>query len=387
MLHDADQPARPLRVAIIGAGMAGILSGVKLHEAGIHDFTIYEKGDAPGGTWRENTYPGLACDVPSHLYSYSFAPNPEWSHRFSPGEEIQRYFLGVASEFGLDARTRYGDAVTDCRFVDGRWHIETAEGHHDDVDVVIAATGVLHHPRYPDIPGLESFEGSMFHSARWDHDAKVDGTRVGIIGNGSTGVQITTALVDRVEKLSLFQRTAQWIMPQENPAYTDEQKVSYRNDPRQLQEMHAHLSEMFGMFAMAVVDSNSPQIKVVEDMCLANLEESVRDPELRERLRPDYRAACKRLVVSPGFYDAIQRSNAELVTEGIERIEPAGVRTRDGRLHELDVLVLATGFQVSAFTRPMNVVGRGGRSLDDEWSERPLAYLSISVPGSRTSSC
>jgi cation diffusion facilitator CzcD-associated flavoprotein CzcO len=372
---------RHLRIAIIGAGMAGILSGVKLLEAGITDFTIYEKGDGPGGTWRENTYPGLACDVPSHLYSYSFAPNPEWSHRFSPGAEIHAYFARVAREHGLEPHTRYREGVVSCHFADGRWQLETERGSDDEVDVVIAATGVLHHPRYPDIDGLDSFAGAMFHSARWDHDAKLDGARVGVIGTGSTAVQITSAIVDRVAHLSLFQRTAQWIMPQENPPYTAEQKETYRRDPRQLEEMHAHLAELFGMFAKAVVDADSPQIKVVEDMCIANLEQSVTDPELRERLRPDYRAACKRLVVSPDFYAAIQRPNAELITSAIERIESGGVRTEDGRLHELDVLVLATGFRTNAFTRPMAVTGRDGTTLDDAWSERPNAYLSISVPG------
>jgi cation diffusion facilitator CzcD-associated flavoprotein CzcO len=208
----------------------------------------------------------------------------------------------------------------------------------------------------------------------------VDGRRVGVVGTGSTAVQIVAGIVERVEHLCMFQRTAQWIMPQENPAYTDEQKASYRADASQLAEAHARLAEAFGLFANAVIDSNSAQIKIVEDLCLQNLEQSVRNPELRERLRPDYRAACKRLVVSPNFYEAIQKPNAELVTAEIERAEPAGVRTADGILHELDVLVLATGFRTNAFTRPMAVIGRDGRSLADEWIDRPNAYLSISIP-------
>jgi cation diffusion facilitator CzcD-associated flavoprotein CzcO len=375
-----DRTARPLRIAIIGAGMAGILSAIKLLEAGFDDFTIYEKGDRFGGTWRENTYPGLSCDVPSHLYSYSFAPNPEWSHRFSPGAEIQQYFANVAHAHALERRTRFGEEIARVDFVDARWHLETTSGTRDEVDIVIAATGVLHHPRYPDIPGLDTFAGAQFHSARWDHSVPIDGRRFGVVGSGSTAVQIVSAVVDRVAHLSMFQRTAQWIMPQENPAYTEEQKAAYRTDSMQLVEMHAHLSEMFGMFAMAVVDANSAQIKLIEEMCLANLESNVRDPALRERLRPDYRAGCKRLVVSPNFYDAIQRPNAQLVSEGIEGVEPGGVRTKDGVLHELDMLVLATGFHTNAFTRPMAVTGRDGRSLADEWAERPNAYLSISVP-------
>ena len=369
-----------MRFAIIGAGMSGILSAVKLTEAGFTDFTVYEKNEGLGGTWHENTYPGLACDVPSHLYSYSFALSPDWSHRFSPGDEIRAYFERVARDHGIEARVRFGDEVTRCEFADGRWHLETASGHRDDVDVVIAATGVLHHPNYPDIKGIDDFAGAMFHSSRWDHSVAIDGARVGIIGTGSTAVQLVGALVDRVAHLTLFQRTAQWIMPQENPAYSDEQKADYRERPDQLAQSHENLREMFGLFANAIIDSNSAEIAYIEHACRTNLEENVHDPDLRERLRPEYRAACKRLIISPNFYDAIQRPNAELVTEGIERIEADGVRTRDGALHELDVLVLATGFHADAFMRPMQVVGRDGVTLADAWAERPNAYLSISIP-------
>ena len=209
---------RDLRFAIIGAGMAGMLSAIKLQEAGLTDFTIYEKADRFGGTWRENTYPGLACDVPSHLYSYSFAPNPEWSYRFSPGDEIRDYFEKVAADHGLDAHARFGEGVVRCEYADGMWRIETTQGRTDEVDIVIAATGVLHHPRLPDIEGVDTFGGACFHSARWDHSVPIEGKRVGVIGSGSTGVQIVSAIVDEVAHLSLFQRTAQWIMPQENPA-------------------------------------------------------------------------------------------------------------------------------------------------------------------------
>jgi cation diffusion facilitator CzcD-associated flavoprotein CzcO len=374
--------ARPLRFAIIGAGMSGILSAIKLTEAGLDDWVIFEKAERLGGTWRENTYPGVACDVPSHLYSYSFDLNPEWSHTFAPGDEIQAYFEDVAARHGVMERIRFGDEVTACDWADGRWHLETASGHRDEADVVIAATGVLHHPRYPDIEGLDSFAGPCFHSARWDHSVDLAGKRVGIIGTGSTAVQIVSAIVGEVGHLSLFQRTAQWILPQTNKAYTDDDRAAFRAEPERMAELHAGLSQLFADgFANAVVDADSPQIQAIEQMCLDNLENSVRDPELRERLRPDYRAACKRLVLSSDFYDAMQRDNAELVTEGIECIEPAGVRTRDGRLHELDVLVLATGFKVDAFMRPMEVTGRDGVKLEQVWADRPEAYLSISIPG------
>jgi len=370
-----------LRIAIVGAGMAGILAAVKLKEAGIGDVVVYEKGDRLGGTWRENTYPGIACDVPSHLYSYSFAPNPDWSHYFSPGAEIAAYLDRVAREHAVTGAIRFDEEITAATFADGRWQLTTSQGRRDTADVVIAATGVLHHPKLPDIPGLETFGGATFHSARWDHAVALDGRRVGIIGTGSTAVQIVSALVDRVGALRLFQRTAQWIMPQENLRYTDEERAVWREKPEQMRALRAEISQVFAdHFANAVVDAASPQMQLIDQMCRMNLEMSVPDATLRAQLRPDYHAACKRLVISPDFYQAIQKPNAELVTAGIERVEPAGVRTRDGRLHELDVLVLATGFRVDRFMRPMTIVGRDGLRLDEAWAARPSAYLSVSVP-------
>ena len=370
-----------LRFAVIGAGMSGILAAIKLEEAGYSDFAIYEKAERLGGTWRENTYPGIACDVPSHLYSYSFAPNPGFSHVYSPGREIQAYFEGVARRWGVDRRIRFGSEITRCTFRDGRWRIETSGGDHDEVDVVIAATGVLHHPNLPSIAGLDTFAGARFHSARWDHGTRLDGRRIGIIGTGSTAVQMVSALVDRAARLTLFQRTAQWIAPQENPPYDAEQRALFAREPEALRALRNQMSQMFAeSFSNAVVDANSPQMQALEEICRANLETNVLDPVLRERLRPSYRAACKRLIISPDFYAAIQKPNAELVTDAIEQVEPRGVRTRDGRLHELDVLVLATGFRADRFMRPMQVVGWNGTRLDDAWAKRPVAYLSVSIP-------
>jgi len=373
---------RDLRFAIIGAGMSGILSAIKLQEAGITSFAVYEKAERLGGTWRENTYPGLSCVVPSHLYSYSFEPNAEWRHRFSLGGAIQAYFEDVAERRCVLPFIRFGDPVSRLEFADGRWKLETASGHRDEVDFVIAATGVLHHPSYPDIDGLGDFAGAAFHSARWDHDVDLAGKRVGVIGTGSTAMQIVSGIVDEVDQLSLFQRTAQWVMPQENPEYTEAEKAEFRAHPETMLELHEATSRLFTQgFANAVVDANSQQMRNIEAMCLENLEDNVKDPKLREKLLPDYRAACKRLVISADFYDAVQKPNAQLVTAGIERIEPGGVRTSDGELHELDVLVLATGFRVDRFMRPMDIFGRDGERLDEVWAKRPVAYLSVAVPG------
>lgn len=369
------------RVAVIGAGMSGILSAIKLREAGLDDVVIYEKADRLGGTWRENTYPGVTCDVPSHFYSYSFAPNPDWSRRFSPGAEIQAYFEDVARRRGVDARIRYGTEITRCTFRNGRWTLEVADGSTDVADVVIAATGVLHHPARPDIPGLDDFAGAAFHSARWRHDVSLAGRRVGVVGTGSSAIQIVGAVVDETAELVVFQRTPQWIAPADNPAYGDAERAGFRRHPDTISRLRAEISRsLTDGFANHLADVESPQLRLIHDVCVANLETSVRDPVLREKLRPTYRAACKRLIMSDRFYQAIQRPNARLVTDGIERVEPSGVRTRDGRLHELDVLVLATGFRVDRFMRPMTITGRDGTLLDDVWRDGPFAYMAVSIP-------
>jgi len=370
-----------MRFVVVGAGMAGVLAAIRLREAGFTDVTVYEKADRLGGTWRENTYPGIACDVPAHMYTYTFAPNPEWSHAFAPGPEILAYFEGVARRYGVDESIRLSREVRRLEYDESRWRVETSTGERDEADVVIAATGVLHHPRYPDIGGLDEFAGRVFHSARWDHSMPLAGARLGVIGTGSSAVQITGAVTDIVRELQLFQRTSQWVLPVQNPPIDDADRARYRADPAVMTQLRHDLATGFvESFANAVVDADSPALKMLQKAALANLEDNVTDPELREKLRPDYRAGCKRLIISPNFYQAIQRPNAHLVTERIERVEAKGVRTVDGELHRLDVLVLATGFRVDRFLRPMEVVGRGGVRLDDVWGQRPFAYLSVSVP-------
>lgn len=323
----------------------------------------------------------MACDVPSHLYRYSFAPNPEWSQVFAPGEEIQSYLEDVAHRFDVEKYLCFDTEIARLERRDGRWHMQTTDGRVDVADFVIAASGVLHHPAYPQIEGVGSFDGPLFHSARFDHSVPLDGKRVGIIGTGSTAVQMTGALVDTVGELHLFQRTAQWILPIPNRPIDAEDKERYRRDPAAMQAVRDELAATFeANFANAVIDAESEQVKLISQLCEANLDDNVTDPDLRERLRPTYQAACKRLILSGDFYDAIQRPNAHLVTEAIERVEPGGIRTADGVLHELDVIVLATGFRVDRFMRPIDVIGRDGIALEEVWRDRPSAYLSVSIP-------
>lgn len=369
------------RFAIIGAGMSGILAGIKLKERGIEDFTIHEKAARLGGTWRDNTYPGLSCDVPSHVYAYSFELKGDWSYRFSPGAEIQAYFEGVAQKYGLGPHFRFDSEIERAEFQDGRWHLIAKNGTTDVADFVISATGVLHRPAYPDIAGLQEFAGACFHSARWDHSVALDAKRVGIIGTGSTAIQIVPAIVDRVGHLALFQRTPQWVLPLANPAYSEDEKAMFVTSAEQLRQSYDYWAARFiDTFARAVIGDQGEMAKI-ERACRANLLDNVHDPALRALLTPNYRAACKRLIMSDTFYPAIQKPNARVIAEGIERVEPAGVRTRDGELHALDVLVLATGFDAHAFVRPMEVVGEGGRRLADAWATANEAYRSVAVPG------
>lgn len=373
---------RSLRVVVIGAGMAGILAAIRLSEAGRHEVVVYEKADRIGGTWRENTYPGLNCDVPAHAYTYSFAPNPEWSSFLAPGPEIQSYFEDVVRRRKIDALIRFNEEVTSCVWQQGRWRIETARGRKDEADVVIAATGVLHHPNLPQIDGLDSFAGAKFHTARWDHSVPLDGQRVGIIGNGSTGVQLVSALAGRAARVVHIQRSPQWIMPMPNDPYTDEQRAAFRADPKLIDDIRfgAEYERMVRRFTEAITDPDSAPMHEIEAIVRDNLERNVTDPVLRERLRPSYRAACKRLIYSPDYYAKVQRPDVDVAVGRIERIEPAGVRMQDGSLHELDVLALATGFKAHLYMRPMAVRGRDGADLDRFWARHANSYLGISMP-------
>jgi cation diffusion facilitator CzcD-associated flavoprotein CzcO len=366
-------------VAVIGAGMSGLCVAIALLRSGIRDVTIYEKADEVGGTWRENTYPGLTCDIPSRVYQYTFARNPNWTHMFSPGGEIQAYFRGVADRFGLRDRIRFGTEVVDARFEDGRWVLRTDAGAESRVDFLISATGVLHHPRTPSISGLDTFGGNAFHSARWDHSVELRGRRVAIVGNGSTGVQLVCGLAGVADRVMLFQRTAQWVLRLPNPRYSKFTFVT-RNRFGWLDRMaYRGYSFAYDLFAVGLTKPGLRR-KIMGALCHVSLRE-VRDPELRRALTPDYTPMCKRLVMSGGFYRAMQRNDVELVTTGIDHVERRGIVTEDGALHEADIIVLATGFDTHAFFRPMRLTGRDGICADDVWRDGPRAFQTVAMPG------
>jgi cation diffusion facilitator CzcD-associated flavoprotein CzcO len=371
--------SRSPRVAIIGAGMSGLCMAIALRRAGITDVTIYEKGESIGGTWRDNTYPGLACDVPSRFYQFTFAPNPDWSHLFSPGGEIRDYFTKVAHWYGVMDCIRFGTEVVHAERRGNQWHFGTSNGDTHEADFLVSATGILHHPRYPQIPGLDDFGGGVFHSARWDHDVPLRGKRIAVIGTGSTGVQIMCGLAGEAAKLALFQRSAQWVVPFPNLAYSGFTKRLQRRVPAVSLWTYFGYRALTEFIAQALIKPGWRRW-AVSAVCRANLR-TVRDRKLRLALTPDHQPMCRRLIVSAEFYRTMRRPDVELVTERIDHVSPDGVVTADGRLHEVDVIALATGFDAHAYVRPMTLLGENGVTLDDAWSEGPRAHMTVSMPG------
>jgi cation diffusion facilitator CzcD-associated flavoprotein CzcO len=368
------------KVLIVGAGMSGMLVAIRLARAGIDSFEILEKAAKVGGTWRENSYPGLKCDVPAYMYTYSFEPNPEWSHRFATGAEIQQYFERVYAKYDLARYVRFGVEVESATYEDGGWTVKSKDGAVRRADVLVSAAGILHHPRAPDIPGLETFAGKTWHSARWNHSIDLSDKRVGLVGTGSTAVQIVCGLAGKTRKLTQFQRTAQWVHPQFDGDYSEWSKKILRAAPWLAGFFQWAYKRVFDLTFSRIPLPRSYIHRMLAFNCRRALE-TVADPALRARLTPDYVPGCKRLILADGYYEAIQDPSCELVTEGIERIEPGGVRTRDGRLHELDVLVTATGFYAHNYMRPMRVIGENGLELNDFWEPGAIAHRGVAMSG------
>lgn len=374
---------KQLRTIIIGAGMSGILAAIKLKELGQTDVVVYEKGNKIGGTWRENQYPGLTCDVPAHCYTYSFAPYAEWSSYYAAGAEIQGYFEQVIRDFGVEASIKLNSEVTACEWDGARWNVTLGDGSIDHADIVIAASGVLHHPNIPEFDGMKDFQGALFHSTRWDHNVQLEGKRIGVVGSGSTGVQIVGALAGKAEKVVHLQRSPQWVMPVQQFDYSDADRLAFRSNRAKIDEIRDGEEYWGGVrrFNAAIISPDTPEMREIEALCLKNLEDNVKDPALRDKLRPNYRAACKRLIYSWNYYDEVQRPSVFVETGRIARIERNGIRMDDGTLHELDVIALATGFKADRFIRPTTVKGADGADLDQFWAKRPTAHYAVALPG------
>ncbi|HJP75845.1 MAG TPA: NAD(P)/FAD-dependent oxidoreductase [Pseudonocardiaceae bacterium] len=368
-------------VVIVGAGLGGIAAAIELTRHGIDDVILLDAADGVGGTWRYNDYPGAACDVPSHLYSYSFARRSTWSRLCSPRQEILDYVEKVADVFGVAPLVRPNTRVTSCDWDDaaGHWIVRT-EGAVFHAGAVVLATGQLNQPAYPSIEGLDSFAGHSFHSARWDHDYDLTGKRVAVIGTGASAVQFVPPVAEQVGRLSVFQRTGNWFMPRRNNVYPPLISALFRLFPV--------LGSVWRLALFYYLESLTAQIRHPRTFghfgriwSQLFMRMQLRDPETRRKVWPDYTFGCKRVLFSSAFLPALQRDNVDLVTEQIARMTAKGPQTEDGRVHEVDCVIYGTGFRTTKFMFPMEITGIGGRTMREAWADGPRAHLGIAVSG------
>lgn len=367
---------------ILGAGFGGVGAAIRLREAGLDDFLILERAGDVGGTWRDNTYPGAACDVPSNLYSFSFAKNPDWSRTYSGSAEILRYVQRLVDEHQLRPRIHFHQTVCEARFDEhaGEWVVRTASGDVFHARSVISATGGLTDPSFPAIEGIERFAGKRIHSARWDHTYDFAGKRVAVIGTGASAVQIVPELVKVAGSVKVFQRTPGWVVPRPDYRVKERTKALFRRTPAAQQAVRDALFWGHESSALAVIWP-SPLTRVAERIALAHLHHQVKDPWLRRQLTPNYRIGCKRVLLTNDYYPALQQPNCKLITWPIVRLGEQGVHTAEGVLHQADCVVFATGFEVHKQSTPFPVVGLEGRVLGDEWRGGAQAHKSMNVTG------
>ena len=365
----------------MGAGMSGLCMAVQLKRAGQHDFVILEKSEGLGGTWWDNRYPGAHVDVPSPLYSFSFAPNPAWTRRFAAAAEIQAYMQGVAVRYGVRPHIRLGQTVRDARFdaASGLWHIRTAQGQVFEARFFVCSTGPLSVPRWPDIPGMDSFAGQKVHSAAWDGSVGLKGQRVALIGTGSTAAQLMAPLVQRAAAVTLFQRTANWVLPRIDRPYGALDRALAQLPPytAAVRAFWYHVLE----FGRRGFDDGTLARRAMQGTANAHLRRQVPDVALRQKLRPTYALGCKRIIYANDYYPALQQPHVSLVTADIQRIVADGVVTADGQHHHADVLVCATGFDVQHALSGVTITGRGHQTLAQAWADGPEARLGLTVAG------
>ncbi|HEX3796751.1 MAG TPA: NAD(P)/FAD-dependent oxidoreductase [Acidimicrobiales bacterium] len=366
-------------VAILGAGFGGIAMGIKLKKAGI-PFTIYEKSDGVGGTWHDNTYPGAACDVPSHLYSFSYALNPWWSRTYATQPEILAYLERCTDQFGVRPHVRTGVAIQRARWdgAEQAWELTSQAGETFWARVLVSGLGMLNVPVMPDIPGVEKFRGRLFHSSRWDHSKSVAGERVASIGTGASAIQYVPAIAPEVEHLTVFQRTPIWITPRIDAAFTEEEQRRFARVPLATRR---HRWKIWWSYQRAEFRVDSEQTEAQNALALSYLERKIEDPELRAKLTPDYPVGCKRPLISRDWLPALTRPNVRLVTEPIAEFTEGGLRTIDGEEHVVDTIVVGTGFCANQYLSSVEILGRDGRRLSEEWRDGAEAYLGLTVAG------
>lgn len=371
------------RVVIVGAGFSGMGCAIKLLEAGYRNIVIYERNAGVGGTWETNRYPGLTCDVPAIAYTYSFERSCEFSQQYASWHEIREYCRFVAEKYDLHKYIQFNKEIVEADFEDNHWQLKTSDGKTDSADIVIMATGVLRNLNVPDIAGSNDFAGQIIHTGQWPDDLDLTDKRVGVIGTGATCTQLVPAIIDKVSSLTLFQRTAQWVAPFEggNPSISEAQRQSLRKNPEHLQKLAESMLDKIEVIVDGIlVDETGSTTEKIRSRCLDRLNE-ITDQGLREQLTPEYEPGCKRLIWSETFYPAMQKDNAHLVTDGIECIEKSGIRSQKGELHELDIIILATGYKMHDYMRPMKIRGEHGVLLDDVWANGEFAHRGVMIPG------
>jgi cation diffusion facilitator CzcD-associated flavoprotein CzcO len=377
----ADGPREVADVLIAGAGFAGLCAAIKLQQSGNRSFLILEKAQDYGGTWRDNVFPGCACDIPSHLYSFSFEPKADWSRMFPSQPEIFAYLRAVAEKHGLQGRTRFGAALRAAVWdeVAQRWCVRTEDGRAFTGRVLISAMGPLHIPAFPDLPGRETFAGPAFHSAQWNHAVDLAGRRVAVIGTGASAIQFIPHLAEQAGRLTVFQRTPPWIMPKADYAFSEAEQLGFRRWLRRWL-FRTRLFWIHDLRALGFL-GNERITQAAEAMARRHLARQVKDSGLRQKLAPAYRLGCKRVLISNDFYPALARDNTVLVTQRIAAIAPGGVLTEDGVLHEADVLIYGTGFHTTDSFSAVNIVGRNGLTLQEAFAGGLHAYRGVAVPG------
>jgi cation diffusion facilitator CzcD-associated flavoprotein CzcO len=370
-----------LEVAVVGAGFGGLAMARALDDAGIDRYRILEKAGRIGGTWRDNRYPGAACDVPSHLYSLSDAPNPDWSRVFPPQAEILDYLERLAAPFQRRGKVLCGFHLRQARWLTevACWELTAGDGRRLRARALVLAAGGLHHPAWPQIPGREDFAGVSFHAARWPRGLALDGRRVAVIGTGASAVQIVPAIVDRVAELKLLQRTPSWVMPRPDAAIPAWVRAAFRRIPGARLAFRGAIFLWLEALSSGLLHPKSAFW--ARALARRQLRRQVADPALRARLAPDYPIGCKRVLLSSDFYPALTRPHSELIDTPVERIEAAGLRLADGRLVEVDAIIHATGFRPMDVLSDVEVVGRDGCRLSEDWRDRPQAHLGIGVHG------
>jgi cation diffusion facilitator CzcD-associated flavoprotein CzcO len=377
----ASAGARDVGIAIIGSGFAGLGMAIALKRRGENDFVVLERADDVGGTWRDNTYPGAACDVQSNLYSFSFAPNPDWGRSYSEQPEIQAYLQATADRFDVRRHCVFGADVTSARWDDAtrRWLVLTAAGEFR-ARVLVSAAGALADPTYPDLPGLDSFAGTVMHSARWDAGHDLTDERVAVIGTGASAIQVVPAIQPVVDSVAVYQRTAAWVVPRTDHPVTPLMRRLYRFVPG-LQKGIRGALYLFREFLVIGLAKQRRFLTPVGRLARAHLHRQVRDPKLRAALTPDYTIGCKRILISNDYFPAVAAPNAELVTAGIAEVRPHSIVTRDGVERPTDTIVLATGFHVTDLPIAGKIRGRDGRSLADVWADGMVTNRSATVAG------